>query len=332
MNSNTPELKMPPQRHNPQGEPRRVGVELEMNGISLKQLAHIVASHTGGTAREDGRYQYTIDGDPAGDWIVELDFNLLKEMGREEYDSDVFTDELKSSAESMLRWVAESLVPLELVSPPLPMTRLHEVEQLIHTLRNTGAKGTSDSATNAFGMQFNPEVPSEDPATLTAYLKAFLCLYDWLYKRARINFTRRLTAYVDPFPAGYVRQVIDPAYQPNLNKLIDDYLLHNPTRNRALDLLPLFMHLDEERVRRTTKDPLIKPRPAFHYRLPDCEIDRTDWGLHISWDDWIEVEQLADDSTRLRACCEAYNNFLNRPLQRFLGDWANEVEHAWIVR
>jgi hypothetical protein len=63
--------------------------------------------------------------------------------------------------------------------------------------------------------------------------------------------------------------------------------------------LPLFLHLDEERVRAVTDVPLIKARPPFHYRLPDCEIHLPGWGLHVAWNDWLEVEALAADRERL---------------------------------
>lgn len=321
-------LAMPILRTNPEGEPRRVGVELEMSGLDVDHVAALVAELFNTRIREDGRYQRILEGDPAGDWVVELDFDLLKQLGREK---DV--SELRRSAEDVLRWFAEPLVPVELVSPPLPLERLEEIEALIITLRQAGAKGTSDSAAYAFGLQFNPEIPSAQPAVLTAYLQAFLCLYEWLYERAKINFTRRLTHYIDPFPSEYVRIVIDPNYRPDLSRLIDDYLFHNPTRNRALDLLPLFTHLDEARVRAITTDPLIKPRPAFHYRLPDCEIDLPHWGLHIAWNDWMEVEWLATDDARRAACCAAYSEFLAQPLQRWLGGgWADETEKQWLAR
>ncbi len=218
------------------------------------------------------------------------------------------------------------------MSPPLPLSRLHEVEALIELLRGAGARGTSHRLLNAFGMQFNPEIPDTAPAVLTAYLKAFLCLYDWLYERASINVSRRVTTYIDPFPGDYVRKVVSPHYWPDRDTLIDDYLADNPTRNRALDCLPLFMHLDESRVRRATDDPLIKPRPTFHYRLPDCEIDLPAWGMHLAWNDWVAVEALAADSARLEDCCRAYSRFLQNPVRRWLGNWQKIVEAQWLVR
>lgn len=204
-----------------------------------------------------------------------------------------------------MTWAAEALVPHEIVSPPLPLARLGEVETLIAQLRERGAKGTSDRALNAFGMQFNPELPSLEPRLITACLKAFLCLYDRLYVRADIDFTRRITSYVDPFPSSYVKKVIAADYWPDLTTLIDDYLIDNPTRNRALDMLPLFKFLDEDRVCARADESLIKARPTFHYRLPDCDIHKPHWGLHVAWNDWVEVERMAADEIRLQRCCAA---------------------------
>lgn len=328
----TASILLPPLERNHEGQPRRVGVELEMNGLTIDRLADIAADILHLSIDSKGRYERILSGDPAGDWQIELDFKLLKRLGREQRDAGTLAGDMGNSAEEALKWLSENLVPLELVSPPLPMRRLDEIEQLIATLREAGAKGTSNKLTNAFGMQFNPEIPSTDPQVLTAYLKAFLCLYDWLFERAGIDLTRRITTYVDPFPVDYVRKVIDPAYQPDTATLIDDYLTDNNTRNRALDLLPLFLHLDETRVRAATDDPLIKARPAFHYRLPDCEIHRPDWGLHKAWNDWIEVERLAADTERLHACCRAYSEFLGHLTKRWLGDWKQETQSRWLGR
>jgi len=332
MTSRPPHLRLPRSRMNPRGKPRRVGVELEMIGLEINDIAELVARHLGLSVATDGRYRRVLTGDDAGDWQVELDFDLLKRLGQQERGAEAWLDELRDSAEDLLSALAELVVPRELVSPPLPMERLEEIEEIIMLLRDAGAKGTSDSVGYAFSLQFNPEVPSEDPKDILAYLQAFLCLYEWLLVRAEVNITRRITSYIDPFPTDYVRLLLRPDYAPDIDALIDDYLEYNPTRNRALDLLPLFLHLDEDRVRGVTRDPLIKARPAFHYRLPNCEIDVPGWGLHESWHDWLEVEALASDRQRLAACCEAYLDFLDKPLKRWLGDWAKEISRSWLAR
>lgn len=331
VSARTVHIRLPQRSHTRDGQTRRVGVELEMIGLSLERIADIVATCFDLSIADDGRYERVLSGDPAGDWRVELDFNLLLKLGREERQAEVLLDEIRASAEDVLKRLADPIVPLEVVSPPLPMTRLHEIEPLIEALREAGARGTSDRLSYAFGMQLNPEVPDTDATVLRDYLQAFLCLYPWLYQRADIDLTRRLTTYIDPFPMRYVRQVIAGDYHPDIATLIDDYLAENATRNRALDLLPLFLHIDEPRVRAVTDDPLIKARPAFHYRLPDCEIDVPDWGLHLAWHDWLEVEAMAADTKRLAECCAAYSEFLDRPLKRWLGRWEDEIQARWLA-
>ncbi len=332
MTDETPDLASPPWLENAEGKPRRVGMELEISGLTLDVLAAHVADFLDLQVESAGRYERSLKGDPAGDWVVELDFDLLKKLGREPREQGSVSADMASAAEDVLAWAAEALVPLEVISPPLPLDRLAQFEGLIEHLREAGAKGTSDSAINAFGMQFNPELPSLEPRPITAALKAFVCLYDWLFARADIDLSRRVTAYVNPFPGDYVRTLIAADYWPDLAGLIDDYLVHNPTRNRALDMLPLFAYLDEDRVRAKADDGLIKARPTFHYRLPDCEIHQPHWGLYLAWNDWVEVERLAADEARLQACCAAYAAYLDSPLQRLLGDWAKTLEREWLGR
>jgi len=329
MTSTHLQLPLPPESRTRSGELRRVGVELEFGGFELDTAADIVAGHVGGTIEERGRYEKLVNGDQAGPWMVELDFAWLKELGRRTRDPDAALTPLGEAGEDVLRSAAEWLVPIEVVSPPLSMERLGEVEDLIERLRRAGAQGTGGALVYAFGLQINPEVPATDAATLLRYLQAFLCLYDWLQWRADIDLTRRLTVFVDPFPKEFVRRMIDRDYQPELSDLIDDYLAANPTRNRALDFLPLFLHLGEKRVRATVEDPRVKPRPALHYRLPNCEIDRAGWGLHTVWTDWLQVEHLAAEPDRLRGLCRAYADFLDRPLGGLLETWLEKVK-PWI--
>jgi hypothetical protein len=43
----------------------------------------------------------------------------------------------------------------------------------------------------------------------------------------------------------------------------------------------------------------VNARPTFHYRLPNCEIERGDWCLSESWNLWCVVEALAEDGELL---------------------------------
>src|SRR5690554_69967 len=97
-------LFTPTWRHTANGDGRHVGVELEMTGLTLDQLAASVADYLGATVEITSRYERTLKGDPAGNWVVELDFDLLKRLGRQNRDADTLAGELGESAEEVLRW------------------------------------------------------------------------------------------------------------------------------------------------------------------------------------------------------------------------------------
>lgn len=107
------------------------------------------------------------------------------------------------------------------------------------------------------------------------------------------------------YPQAYMRRVLDPDYWPNLTNLAADYLAANPTRKRALDLLPLLAHLDEERVRSVLPHEKIGARPVFHYRLPQAHLSDPNWSITPAWERWLIVERLASNPERLCASGQA---------------------------
>ena len=148
--------------------------------------------------------------------------------------------------------------------------------------------------------------------------------------RCDVDFSRRLTSYVDPFGKDYVRKVLKPSYQPTIDQLIDDYLEFNPTRNRALDMLPLFAHIDEPRLRAKIDDDRVKARPTLHYRLPNSLIDDPQWGLIHPYRDWLQVDNLAMDKARLEKVCQAYRNYLDNPTANLFTNWSHSVSE-WLI-
>ena len=99
--------------------------------------------------------------------------------------------------------------------------------------------------------------------------------------------------------------MLDPSYAPDEDALIGDYLEANPTRNRALDMLPVLATLQEERVLAAAKESEnVKARPTFHYRLPNCLIDDRSWSFGVEWNRWVEVERLAADEARMRVVAD----------------------------
>ena len=116
-------------------------------------------------------------------------------------------------------------------------------------------------------------------------------------ERHQIYIARKLTSFIDPFPTSCLQLVLTESYQPDIERLIRDYYAHNPTWNRALDMLPLFAMIDEKLVRSLYGDKeKINKRPTFHYRLPNCEIATENWFFGVEYRTWQFVEQLAQDT------------------------------------
>ena len=205
---------------------------------------------------------------------------------------------------------SRGLIPCEVVTEPIPLSDLNKLDTLINTLNTLGAEGTQDSLIYAFGLHINPSIPERSSTTLKRYIQAFLLLYTWICDSSEIDITRRfLTKYIDPFPQDYMNLALDNNYRPDCSSLIDDYLIHNPTRNRALDMLPIFFEMDSKKVLAGISEDerkLVKGRPAFHYRLPDCKINEAGWSAAAAWNRWVYVETLAADAELLGELIDAW--------------------------
>ncbi|MFN2350122.1 MAG: amidoligase family protein [Thioalkalivibrio sp.] len=291
----------PPETCTADGEERRVGVEMEMAEISLQAMAESVQGLFGGERQVDSPFVQRVQGTRYGEFQLELDSNLLKEREYLKFLRRLGVEvDPEAGLEQVLSDLAGIVVPHELVAPPIPCSALTEMDALREDLRRRGARGTHASLLYAFGLQLNVEAARLEADYLRDVLRAFLLLYDWLMERGDVDMSRRFTPYVNPFPGRYARRILNGDYAPDMAGLIDDYLHDNPTRNRPLDMLPLFAHVDKQRVMAAPVERhLIKSRPTFHYRLPNCQIDEPDWSIALPWNDWVAVERLAADPERL---------------------------------
>ena len=325
-NKKKPHFIEPPWVKNSEGDVRRVGLELEMAGIEAAGMAKAVTDVLGGRVeRESAFYSKVVDTE-LGDFGIELDADLLRSRGYQKHLAELGIDigegATRDQIESIISRVAGLVVPLELVGPPAPWSELEKLDEIRLRLHQAGARGTGSSTFYAFGMQINIEAASLEADHLLAMLRAFLLKYDWLLERSDVDLARRVSPYVQSYPEDYVSHLLAPEYAPDIETLIDDFLAYTPTRNRPLDMLPLFAHIDKDRVMAAPVErDLIKPRPAFHYRLPNCLIDEPEWSLALAWNDWIEVERLAADPRTLekeRAARLAHSSALKRALSSLI--------------
>lgn len=315
-----PPLQAPPCPTTADGSVRRVGVEIEFGDLEARQAATCVAAVFGGHVEEADPHAFRVVDTRFGTFTVELDSHYVhpdEPLERLKTAGHAIPESLEKAVRGAGRMAGDLIrrwIPTEVVTPPLPWDRLHEMEPLVAALRERGATGTDAQMFYAFGLQLNPELPREDAASLLAHLRAFMLAGSWLRERIGIDDLRRLLPFIDRFPSAYCHVVFDGAYAPSLEGLIGDYLAHNPTRNRGLDMLPAFSWLRPELISRALDDPLIKSRPTFHYRLPNAALAA---GTPVidAWTEWLVVERLAADPARIDRLCRSWRE--HRP-----GTWA----------
>lgn len=271
------------------GGRRPVGVEIEFGGLGAMPAADAVRRRFGGTMRRGGTHRIHIDDTEFGSFRVELDWDWVHGVRDD--------DGLVGKARELLGDIGGEVVPTELVTPPVPAGRLPEIDGLVGELARLGAKGTRSGLLNGFGLHLNPALGAADlgAGPIRRVLQAYLLEAPALRAAIGVDPMRALLPFVEPFPAGYVDLVLAPDYDPPIAGLMDDYLQYNASRNRELDLLPLFAEIDRERVGRAVVDPKVSARPTFHWRLPNADIEDPTWTIAGQWDRWLRIETAALD-------------------------------------
>lgn len=329
----TKEFQAPPIVTNPSGKVRSVGFEFEFTGVEMEESSAMVAKLYGGKVRQLSTFEFKVENSKFGDFGLELDAQMIREKKYEKILKNIGIDlaefEGQEVVEDSLKDLASSVVPYEIITPPIPLSKISELTKLVDELRKHKAKGTGSSFVYAFGLHLNPEIPSESTQVLLNYLRAFVLLDPWIRKDAKVDVSRRITPFINPFEKEYLAHILNPAYQPDQTEFIKDYFKFGNGRNRPLDMQPLFMYLDRELTSKLVKDTLTSSRPAFHYRLPNCSLDDETWILADEWNRWVKVEKLAGFEDLLKTCCETYLEMEKETMIRFEAKWVEFMER-WI--
>ena len=323
---------LPPVLEDASGQVRRAGFEFEFGNLPIVETARALQASLGGELETKTPFEAVLHDSDLGTLKVERDADILKSVRYRDWLETLGVEfspgSLAHSIETNIDNASRVLVPCEVVTQPIPLDELEKLDTLIDTLNKLDAEGTQHSLIYAFGLHINPSVPDTSGDTLVRYLQAFLLLYAWLVDLSATDLTRRfLTKYIDPFPAAYAELVLDPEYRPASEAFLRDYLDYNPTRNRALDLLPILFELDSELVLKAVNDDerkLIKGRPAFHYRLPDCKVSVPGWSAAAAWNQWVYVEILADDTALLHELIQEW--------RAAHSSFSVKARSAWVTR
>lgn len=308
--------RLPPLMTDRSGDIRKAGFEFEFGNLPIVQTAKALQKSLGGQLEVLTPFETVLHDSLLGRLKIERDADILKSVRYRRWLASLGVKfepgSIAHGIETNIDNASRGLIPCEVVTEPIPFDQLEKLDLLTRTLNGIGAEGTQDSLIYAFGLHINPSIPDNSAKTLRRYIQAFLLLYTWIIDSSEIDITRRfLTKYIDPFPQDYMELLLDNTYEPDTSSLVRDYLLHNPTRNRALDMLPILCGLDKNLVMvgiNEDERKLVKGRPAFHYRLPDCKINEPGWSAAAAWNRWVFVEKLATDEALLAELIDAWQD------------------------
>ncbi len=335
------EFILPDQIYQEDGKVRRVGYEIEFSNVPLEEVAQYIQTQYGGTCNRHNAYRYQVKDTAWGDFTVEVDTRLLSEKMYKQFleeqgirvaEWEIGSRSLEEILDQWLATVTGLVIPYELSLPPLPLTEMEQAESLRRFLHEKHASGTKGALSYVYGMHINPEIPLQDAQTVLRYLRAFLLLYPWLFKISEIDFTRRISTYIQPFPEAYLELVLAPDYNPSPEKLLEEYHAHNPDRNRPLDLYPLFSWMMEERVSQLSSVKWVSKRPTLHYRLPNSLVGQADWSLALEWNRWLEVERLASEPTLIQEMSQKYLALDASLLQSKSDAWIKKLEEDYEIK
>jgi Putative amidoligase enzyme len=278
----------PPRRLSALNLTRRIGIEIRFAGVTPEDAAETVAASTNGLSARTAEDRFRVEGGLLD--AIELrigEAETLRPHGTSLHECDV--------------------VPIiELVTDPVPYTRLQQFNLAVDALRRAGARNTAAYGLAAYGTHLNVEIADADVTWLTRVMKSYALAERWLRQQLLPIGTRRIMSRILPWPSDYVELLLAPEYWPSLGRLIDDYAAHSPTQYRDLDLLPLFACLDPDRIAAAELGLDIVARQAFHFRLPDTRIAEEGWSPVVPWNLWVRVEQLADDTVRFERLSDCW--------------------------
>ncbi len=281
---------------------RLVGIEIEFIGVPLDKATDLVAEVFGGQVEKKDEYIYHVTHSEFGEFRVECDSSFVKSRKFNQWLSKLGIDLEPEDVQKMDEKIAQGanvLIPFEIITPPLPLSQIDRFDELIEKLKE--AKRNLDRIPFSLapcGLHINVEAPSLEVKDLQSIVASFSQSYDNLVEEIDVDKKRQIAPYIAPYPREYRRLLMNPSYEPDIKTFFEDYLKFNPTRNRALDLTTIIGHMNWELLEKYEDKgvelELIKPRPAFHYRLPNCHLDDEDWNFKTEWQRWVKVENKAE--------------------------------------
>lgn len=297
-----------------------------MSGLSAEDAARHIVDLFGG--EKEARDASGMTGE-----VLAVSGTSLGDFGIRFAPPDSPAEERPGATRALTRAAVEKLAAVsgpvsscEVHCPPVPFREVDCLDRLLDELRRSGAARDREAAPLPLGFDLVVDAEDTGADTIASVIKSFCLISDWLRQDYAAPDIEEAIAFPEPYSLDYRTLVAEPGYQPDINRLAADYIRHNPTRNRELDLLPLFADIAAEALETEDTLPPIQPMRAYCYRLPRAGLARAGGIVADELQRWQMVESIAADPVRLGQMGEA---FLARSHEFVEADWTDECE-KWL--
>jgi hypothetical protein len=220
------------------------------------------------------------------------------------------------------------LVPVELVTAPLTISQLEDLDLLLERLVAEGATGTQEGVLHGFGVHLNPEVAKLHEDHVVPVVRSFGLLEEYLRAHEDLTRARRLLPFIQPWPTTLIDRFAQPeAANWTMDALVLNYLEETNSRNHSLDMLPLFMAYDSDGHLNVAGQvgANVSARPTYHYRLPESRLGQKGWSLADEWNPWVLVEEVAATPELLERLAGEWRQ-RRKSILEGSASWSNHVE------
>lgn len=208
---------------NPASAPR-VGLEVELAGLSVDRTVEILKSVLGGKITDNLVYEHYIDPITREDVRYTVTEKIL--VGSKIGDIKVKPEDNVISNANLKNAVAQTPL-VEIVTSPIYVESVPAFQEAIDEIRRQGALGTSDGF--AVAIQVNVEIAqgireNMKPSDLLNLLRNYLNAENHRDIAREINVAAIRERYLGEYTKGMMKRIMNPSYQPNWGQFHFDFM------------------------------------------------------------------------------------------------------------
>ena len=119
---------------------RRVGIEVEFGGLSARVAARLIQDHAGGELEELDPHRFMLHGTSLGELKLELDSKFAH--------GKLGASALEKSLRDFVGLVSDPIVPTELITNPLPVSKIGALDEMLAHPQQAGSRRNRPTASS----------------------------------------------------------------------------------------------------------------------------------------------------------------------------------------